>query len=121
MGHERIDLGARGEALAAGYLLGRGWEILAHNWRCSRGEVDLVARDPEGVVVICEVKTRSGTGYGSPLEAITYAKAVRLRRLAAEWARSQDRPVEGLRVDALGIVIGRDQVASIEHIQGIEP
>lgn len=105
----------------AAYLTCRGWRVVARNWRCAEGEIDLVARDPDGVAVVCEVKTRSGLGYGNPLEAVTWAKARRLRRLAAAWARQQDEPLAGLRVDAFGVLLHRDGTASIEHVRGIEP
>lgn len=120
MGHERMDLGARGESVVADHLVANGWQVVVRNWRCAVGEVDLVAVDPDGVAVVCEVKTRSGTGFGGPLEAITYAKASRLRRLAAEWARVQDHPVVALRVDAFGVVIARDGTVDIEHVRGID-
>ena len=116
----RRATGAAGEDLAAHYLERQGWVILARNWRCRAGEIDLVARDPGGAVVVCEVKARRGRGYGTPLEAITFAKARRLRELAAAWAREQGGGVPGLRVDALGILWHRDGTASVQHIKGIE-
>lgn len=114
-------LGRRGEDYVAAYLQRLGWQIVARNWRCSEGEIDLVARDRAGVAVVCEVKTRTGRGFGDPLEAVTWAKARRLRRLAAAWAREQTQPLAGLRVDAFGVVMHRDETASIEHVRGIEP
>ena len=62
--------------------------VLDRNWRCELGEIDLVLRDGH-TLVVCEVKTRSALRFGSPLEAVTEAKAARLRRLAARWL---DRP-----------------------------
>lgn len=121
MGRERMDVGARGEAVAAGYLIELGWNIVERNWRCPSGEIDLVARDPAGVVVVCEVKTRSGTGYGAPLESITYAKARRLRQLAADWARAHPGLVRDLRVDALGVLLRPGRTPVVEHVVGIEP
>ncbi len=118
MGRERIENGARGEHLAEAYLLRRGWAVLERNWRCSEGEVDLVLRDPAGVVVMCEVKARSGLGFGHPLEAITYAKVARLRRLAAEWARLCG-PVRAIRVDAVGVLWHPDGTASVTHVEGV--
>ncbi|MDO5534182.1 MAG: YraN family protein [Propionibacteriaceae bacterium] len=113
--------GDRGEDLAAQYLTQRGWQVLERNWRTTEGEIDLVCRDPEGVVVVCEVKTRRGLGYGSPLEAITHTKARRLRRLAAAYARQHAGPVPSLRVDAVGILWHPDGTAAIQHVRGIEP
>ena len=95
--------------------------VLERNWRCREGEIDLVCRDPEGVVVICEVKARSGLGFGTPLQAITHDKVRRLRRLAAAWARQQDASVDTLRVDALGVLWNPDRTAAVEHVRGIDP
>src|SRR5699024_7054552 len=101
--HNRT-LGARGEALAATHLEGLGYQILDRNWRYRRlGELDIIARDRD-VIVAVEVKTRSGLGYGHPLEAITAAKAARLRRLLLAWVR-EHRPRSRLRIDAIGIVL----------------
>lgn len=112
--------GAEGEELAATYLTQRGWTVLERNWRTAGGELDLVCRDPDGVVVVCEVKTRRGLGYGSPLEAITAQKVARLRRLAATWAREQPAYVPELRVDALGVLWHPDGTASIQHVRGVQ-
>ena len=63
-------LGRYGEDVAARHLLSEGFVVLDRNWRCDVGEIDIVARDGD-TLVVCEVKTRSGTGFGSPLEAVT--------------------------------------------------
>ena len=70
-------VGARGEDLAAAELERQGMTILARNWRCPTGEIDIVAAelaDGRQTLVFCEVKCRTGLGFGAPLEAITYAK-----------------------------------------------
>lgn len=107
MSHRRTDrnrLGAHGEDLAAAWYEQRGYEVLARNWRCRDGELDLVLGRGD-LVVICEVKTRSSARYGSPFEAVTAHKQVRLRRLAARWLgeRSDRGPVE-VRFDVAGVV-----------------
>jgi putative endonuclease len=82
-GH-RQRLGARGEQLAADWYAARGYQVVARNWRCREGELDLVlARD--GELVFCEVKTRSSDRFGTPAEAVTPAKQRRLRVLAARF------------------------------------
>ncbi|MBP1325488.1 putative endonuclease [Leucobacter exalbidus] len=86
--HNRT-VGARGEAIAAAYLEGLGYRILDRNWYSRYGELDLVAVDGETLVAV-EVKTRTGLGYGHPLQAITDRKAARLRRLLVEWCRAHD-------------------------------
>ena len=61
--------------------------MVARNWRSKQGEIDLVARR-DGLLVFCEVKTRTSTAFGEPFEAVTRSKQMRLRRLAAEWLRA---------------------------------
>ena len=77
-GHQA--LGRYGEALAARYLRERGMTIVERNWRCPEGEIDLVALDGD-CLVICEVKTRRGTGTGDPLEAVTWQMVFLVRRI----------------------------------------
>lgn len=116
--HNRT-LGVEGETLAAAHLEQHGYRILARNWRCRYGELDIVAHDGETVVAV-EVKTRSGEGYGSPLEAITAQKASRLRRLLLEWARESGRRRSPLRIDAIGIMLHAGGAEPrIEHLRGI--
>jgi putative endonuclease len=110
-------LGRQGEDLAAAYLVAHGYRILARNWRCPEGEVDVIARH-EGTVVIVEVKTRTSLSYGHPLEAITAGKLARLRRLAACWCRSQE--TQGpVRIDGIGILFPPDGPARVEHVEGV--
>lgn len=120
MTNERRATGSGGEDLAAALLQRRGWTILARNWRCREGEIDIIARDPDGVVVVCEVKCRRGDGYGDPLEAITHDKVRRLRRLAAAWVVAQPGPVGRLRLDAVGVRVHPDGTSSVSHVRGIE-
>ncbi|MBR7837882.1 YraN family protein [Actinospica durhamensis] len=83
-------VGRRGEQVAADYLRQRGYRLLERNWRSPDrevpGELDLVLRH-RGTLVICEVKARTGPCLPHPAEAVTAAKAARLRRLAAVWLR----------------------------------
>ena len=78
---DRSVLGASGEDLACAHLVRRGMVVLDRNWRCPHGEIDVVARDGD-VLVVCEVKTRRSLTHGDPVEAVTAAKVARLRRLA---------------------------------------
>jgi putative endonuclease len=90
----RRDLGRAGEEATADWYGRAGYEVVARNWRCPVGEIDLVLVDPGGVVVICEVKTRSSSAFGTPLEAVSLTKQRRLRQLAVAWLAST-RPSGG--------------------------
>lgn len=70
-------------------------------------------------LVAVEVKTRSGLGYGHPLEAITAAKASRLRRLLLAWLREKKPRAARLRVDGIGIVMDPQGEPRITHVQGV--
>lgn len=141
--HNRT-VGARGESIAAAYLEGLGYRIIERNWFSRYGELDIVAADGSTIVAV-EVKTRTGLGYGHPLEAITQRKAARLRRLLLEWCRATggagsaavaadaadsvgsagpggvDTRIwwELLRVDAVGIVLHPGSSPRIDHLRGI--
>lgn len=106
----RRALGAAGEAAAARWYEDRGYEVVDRNWRCREGELDLVLRTG-AVLVFCEVKTRTTDRFGSPVEAVTRAKQLRLRRLAAKWlaADSSVRPRE-IRFDVASVLAGRLEV-----------
>lgn len=112
-------LGRSGEQLAVDHLLGEGYEIVDRNWRCALGEIDIVARHGRTIVVV-EVKTRSGTGYGHPLDAITPTKLARLRRLAAAWCAANGAigAIERLRIDAIGVLAGREGVV-VDHVRQV--
>ena len=116
----KLDLGARGEELAAGWYTSRGCTVLGRNWRCREGELDLVVAR-ERCVVFCEVKTRTGTGFGIPAEAVTGEKQRRLRRLATRWLGEQARPGTGgfadIRFDVVSVTLGRGGAADLEVIE----
>ena len=113
----RQALGRFGEDVAAARLGEAGMTVLARNWLCRAGEIDIVARDGD-VLVVCEVKTRRGLGFGSPLEAVTTVKAHRLARLALEYRRSHELAPCPLRIDVVGVLIGPDGSVSVEHVRG---
>lgn len=111
-------LGQRGEDLAARHLVRGGMLLVDRNWRCAAGEIDLVLRDGR-VLVVCEVKTRSSTAFGSPLEGVSQAKADRLRRLASRWLRAHDVHVDDVRIDLVGVLAPPGGPVQIEHVQGV--
>jgi putative endonuclease len=112
------ELGRYGEALAARHLTDLGMVVLERNWRCASGEIDLVLRDGD-VLVVCEVKTRSSTAFGAPLETVTPAKAERLQRLAALWLEERGIRPAGVRVDLVGVLLQRRGAPQVEHAVGV--
>lgn len=103
-------VGRHGEELAARHLQAAGLQILARNWRCREGELDIVARDGP-VLVFAEVKTRSSLAFGSPAEAVDRAKSARIRQLALRWIMAQRDSAEpmfweAVRFDVLAVVRG---------------
>ena len=112
-----IALGRYGEQLAADHLTSSGMTVLARNWRCSQGELDLVLRDADGTVVFCEVKTRSGTGFGEPAEAVGRVKARKLRVLACRWLLEHRPPgTDEIRFDVVSVVRRRGEAPEVTHL-----
>lgn len=114
----RAAVGQYGEALAARRLSEQGLVVLERNWRCDLGEIDLVCRDGDDLVVV-EVKTRSGELFGSPLEAVTPRKAARLRRLAARWLAEHPVTPAAVRVDVVGVLVPRRGAPQLDHLRGV--
>ncbi|MCX3058901.1 YraN family protein [Streptomyces beihaiensis] len=126
----RGAVGKYGEELAARRLAEAGMTVLARNWRAGRsGEIDIVARDGDAVVV-CEVKTRRagrggrgegrGRAFEHPMAAITPDKAHRLRQLAERWAHEHGgAPPGGIRIDLIGVVLPERGAPLVEHVRGV--
>lgn len=123
----RMALGRYGEDVAARRLREAGMAVLERNWRCSDGELDLVARDRDALVV-CEVKTRScgkGGAFEHPMAAVSAAKAARLRRLSARWLaerwlrRYGHPPRGGVRIDLIGVLLPMRGAPLVQHVRGV--
>ena len=115
----RAELGALGEQLAVEHLESLGLRILARNWRCRWGELDMIAAAPDRTIVFVEVKTRTGDGFGGWEYAVTPAKVRRIRRLAGLWLAGQDQRWAGVRIDVIGVRIGRRRTPEITHLAGV--
>ena len=113
---DRGELGRRGEALACARLTAAGLRIVARNWRCQTGEIDVVAEGP-GLLVFCEVKTRRGTTFGSPAAAVTAGKQARLRALAASWLAAHDHPPSRVRFDVVAVTWPRGHAPVLDHLE----
>jgi putative endonuclease len=115
-------IGQYGERVAERHLRDAGLTVVARNWRCADGELDIVATEGD-VLVFCEVKTRSATTFGDPAEAVGGAKARRLRRLALRWLDEQrdfgrTRFWPELRFDVVSVMRRRQGAAEVVHLRG---
>lgn len=116
----RAAIGALGEDLAVEHLRTLGMQVLERNWRCRYGELDIVAVDAvTRALVFVEVKTRTGDGFGGLPEAVTPQKVRRLRRLAGLWLAGQDEHWSAVRIDVIGVRIGRRATPEITHLAGV--
>ncbi len=111
-------VGRYGENVAAAHLSAAGWQLLDRNWRGTGGELDIVALDGD-VLVVVEVKTRSGDGFGHPAEAVTVRKLARLRRLAGQWLSSHELRPGSVRIDVVAVRTARAGAARVEHLVGV--
>ena len=112
----RQRLGRWGEGVAATHLTALGYTIVARNWRCAAGEIDLVARDGETLVFV-EVKTRRGRAYGAPEEALTPRKAQKLLQLGAHYCDAHELSDVNWRIDLVAIELdARGLLLRCEHI-----
>ena len=113
MPHPRQRFGADGEDAALAWYQQKGYRLVARNWRDGRrGELDLIVRKGRHLVV-CEVKSRAGLGFGHPAEAVTRDKQQRIRRLTAAYLRANDVRPASIRFDVACILPGSIEV--IEH------
>lgn len=99
----RRETGAIGERHAAALLEARGCEVISRNWRCQAGEIDLVVVDPAGRLRFVEVRTRTGSGFGTPAESVTHDKRRRIRRLATQWLSDHPSGWRQVCVDVVGV------------------
>lgn len=108
-------LGHLGELLAADRLRREGYVILERNYRCRQGEIDMIARE-DGVLVFVEVRTRSGDGFGSPLESVDFFKQRRLRDVARHYLRERRPVYQDVRFDVVGIVLKEGEEARVDIV-----
>jgi putative endonuclease len=110
----KIVLGAAGEDLAARWSERNGYVVVARNWRCREGELDLIVRSGR-TYVFCEVKTRTTMAFGAPVEAVTRDKQMRIRRLAARWLEDgAPGPAKDIRFDVASVLGPKD----VEVVEG---
>ena len=119
----RPGLGSRGEDLAKRFLARRGLKILARNYRCPAGEVDLIVLDSctgsasqLGTIVFVEVKTRSSDRHTAPSSAVNSYKRKKLRSAASHYIGNHSAEGYNIRFDVISIVCEDGQPPRLEHI-----
>ena len=115
---KKDELGRWGEDVAAARLRALGYDIVDRNWRCPRGELDIVARVPGGTAFV-EVKTRSSVAFGHPFEAITTAKLARLHALGLAWCREHPGRHGRIRVDVVAVVAAAGDEPAVELMKDV--
>jgi len=114
MTNDRKKLGDRGEDAAAAYLERAGMTIVERNWRCSIGEIDIVALEGT-TLVLCEVKTRRTASKGSPEDAVTPAKQRRYARLANAYVAYGGLTETLVRFDVIALLVISEDRALLRH------
>ena len=110
-------LGEKGEALAAEYLLKKGYSILERNWRWKRAEIDLIAMK-ENTLVLAEVKTRSDTFFGTPDAFVTNQKEAMMLDAGYQYAL-QIKHEWSVQIDIIGIVMNDDESYTLKHLEDV--
>lgn len=109
MTQTRRELGRNGEEAVAAWYVEHGYQLVARNWRCREGELDLIVRRGR-TYVFCEVKTRASDAFGLPAEAVTRSKQVRIRHLAARWLAEDRVRAVAIRFDVASVMGGQVEV-----------
>jgi putative endonuclease len=108
-------LGRAGEAIAARWLRRHGWRIVAERFRSGHRDLDLIA-ERDGTIAFVEVKTRQGTAFGDPVEAVSWRKQRELIRSAMVWADRYGPPGIAYRFDVVGVLVAADG-ARVRHVE----
>lgn len=116
-------VGKHGEELASKFLEKKGYKIIERNFKKRYEEIDIIAIEDSGkekTLVFIEVKTRTSSEYGSPLEAISYWKLKSLTKAAQYYKLTHKNLPDGMRIDAVSVKLGyNEEVKEIEHIKNI--
>ena len=115
---DRKRFGASGEDLASNWLQQHGYRVVARNWRCPRGELDIVCEQGDEFVFV-EVKSRRGNLLGAPEEAVTPAKQRRLIRAAQYFLLQRSQEQRSYRIDVIAVEVAPSgKLVSLRHYPG---
>lgn len=110
------QFGDEGEDIAVDYLLKKGYEIIERNYRFGKGEIDIVAKDPEtGFIVFIEVKSKKNLEFGNPVYSITKNKMKQIKRMAELYLYDKEIKEIDCRFDVVTVLLRGNQKPIIEH------
>jgi putative endonuclease len=112
---ETNRFGLEGERVAERWLRARGWRVLQRRYRSGHRDIDLIA-ERDGLVAFVEVKARTGSDFGDPVEAVNWRKRNELVRSATTWIVRHGRPGETYRFDVIGVLVAGRRVR-IRHVE----
>jgi putative endonuclease len=114
---DRLRLGQFGERVAVAHLESKGYEILARNFRCREGEIDIIAQR-DACLVFVEVRTRRGDAMGNAAESLTLRKGARISAAADAYCDANPDSVEERRIDVIAVdLTPRGRLLRLEHIE----
>lgn len=112
-------IGKYGEDAAKNFLMKKGFEIVEMNYRYSRiAEIDIIA-SKDNVLHFVEVKTRTQENFGSPLEAVTPSKLKQIYSCAIQYMNNSKRKYKKYQIDAIGIVLDKNEIKKLNFIENI--
>jgi archaeal holliday junction resolvase (hjc) len=112
-----IELGRYGEDVAANYLVDHGYDVIERNVRYRFGEVDIIAKKGEGLIVI-EVKTRRTQTYGMPCEAVHWKKKQHIRHVVSMFLATRDIYYEYIQFDVIEVYVTEEERTQLRHMKG---
>lgn len=116
--YNRKETGKKAEEIAANYLIGQGYTIVASNWYCRSGEIDIIARHLSQLVIVEVRSKREGSPYGTALEAVTPSKIKQVRSTAAYYLHQSGNNNANIRFDVIAVTMNYDGTYGINHIEG---
>jgi len=111
----RQNLGETGEAIASAFLEKNGYTILAQNYRCRFGEIDIIARESDYLVFV-EVKTRTGVSHGHPLDAVTFKKQKQISKVAQYYLAEKNLFDTAARFDVVSVILSKNSPVNVEVV-----
>lgn len=112
-----IELGRYGENVAANYLVDHGYDVIERNVRYRFGEVDIIAKKEDGLIVV-EVKTRRTQTYGMPCEAVHWKKKQHIRHVVSMFLATRDVDYEYIQFDVIEVYVTEEERPQLRHMKG---